>query len=74
LSADLFDFNNIANIPAKHFTASKKVESNLDERTFSVYDATLDFVMMRHLSIQLFSLLKTKGVLLPSQWKEFDDE
>jgi hypothetical protein len=24
LSADLFDFNNIANIPAKHFTASKK--------------------------------------------------
>ena len=65
LATYLLDFNNIANIPTKHFTASKRIQSNLDERTFSIYEAALDFVIMRRLSIQLFSLLKAKGVLLP---------
>jgi hypothetical protein len=71
---NLFRFNEVANIPAKHFIASHYSRSLIDERTFSVFDAALDFVMMRNLSIQLFSLLLSKRVALPHLWKEFDNE
>lgn len=46
----------------------------LDERTFSVIETVYAIVIMRKLSIQLFALLKTNGVLLPHGWPEFKDE
>ena len=71
LAVKLLKFNNIANIPAKHFTAFSNSRS-IDDRTFSVFEAALDFVLMRNLSIQLFDLLQSQGVALPHLWKEFD--
>jgi hypothetical protein len=74
LVIDLFEYNHLANIPAKHFTASKRIQSNIYERTFSICDACLNFMITRSLSIQLFSILNSNRVKLPSKWKEFDNE
>lgn len=73
LTDRLLKFNNIANVPAKHFGAFRSPRS-IDERTFSIFEAALDFVIMRNLSIQLFDLLQSKGVALPHVWKKFDPE
>jgi uncharacterized protein YktA (UPF0223 family) len=78
LSDDLADklrrFNNSFNIPSKHFNARFRSRSRLDERTFSIYEAALAFVMMRNLSIQLFRLLKKRGVNISAQWPEFNED
>jgi hypothetical protein len=70
LSDDLADkmwrFNKYINIPSKHFNARFRSRSRLDERTFSIYEAALAFVMMWKLSIQLFRLLKERGVNIPT--------
>lgn len=74
LAVDLFNFNDVANIPAKHFGVSNTFGSPIHQRTFSIFEAALDFVMMRNLSIQLFDLLQFRGVVLPHGWKAFDDD
>jgi hypothetical protein len=58
-------FNKVANVPSTHLRS--------DERTFSVSDSALAFVMMRKLSIQLSAALKARGVNLPARWKGLDD-
>ncbi len=73
LSNKLLKFNQLANIPAKHFGAFKTPRS-IDERTFSIFEAALDFIIMRNLSMQLFDLLQARGVALPQLWKNFDPE
>ena|SRR4030067_433156 len=73
LADKLLKFNKIANVPAKHFDTFSSPRST-DERTFSIFEAALDFVIMRNLSIQLFGLLQSRGVALPHLWKKFDPE
>jgi hypothetical protein len=73
LSDKLLKFNTIANIPAKHFGAYNTPRL-IDERTFSIFEAALDFIIMRNLSMQLFDLLQTREVVLPHVWKKFDPE
>jgi hypothetical protein len=74
LAFSLFRFNEVANIPAKHFGASNKRGIPIDQRSFSVFEAVLDFVMMRNLSIQLFKVLQNSGIVLPHGWKDFDND
>jgi hypothetical protein len=74
LSDHLARFNRIVVRPAKHFTAIDNLPRNIDERTFGVRDGTLTFVMMRHLSMQLFDCINSKGPPLPSNWKQFDEK
>ena len=50
------------------------MKKRLHVRTFSVQEAALAFVMMRNLSIQLFEVLETRGVILPHGWKDFKEE
>jgi len=77
LSAELADqlwrFNEVINVPAKHFGAYAPTNW-LDERTFSVTETVYAIVIMRKLSMQLFTLLKDNGVSLPHEWPEFRDE
>jgi hypothetical protein len=73
LSDKLLKFNQIANIPAKHFGAFNTPRS-IDERTFSIFEAALDFMIMRNLSMQLFDLLQARGVALPHVWNKFDPD
>ena len=73
LSIELMRFNKIVNIPAKHFTAHYKSRSQIEKRTFSCFDTALTLMMMRKLSIQLFDLLISRGVVLPQLWKKFDN-
>lgn len=73
LADKLLRFNKVAYIPAKHMTAFFEPHSRIDVRTFSSFDASLAFMAMRKLSIELFRILQTKGVFLPQGWKEFDD-
>jgi hypothetical protein len=73
LANDLWEFNRIANIPSKHFNAFHSTQW-LDERTFSVEDAIYAFILTRHLSIQLFTLLESRGVNLPHLWPSFRDD
>jgi hypothetical protein len=72
LANKLWRFNQIINVPAKHFGAYAPTNW-LDERTFSVIETVYAIIIMRNLSIQLFSLLKTNGVSLPHEWPEFRD-
>jgi hypothetical protein len=72
-SNHLLTFNRLVNVPAKHITAYYKPRSRLDERTFSCLETVLGFITMRKLSIQLFKILKEKGICLPQDWPEFDD-
>lgn len=73
LSSQLFRFNEVINVPSKH--PGVYIPTNrLDERTFSVSDIAYAFVIMRMLSIGLFSLLKGAGVFLPEEWPVFKDE
>lgn len=75
-SADqLARFSKAVNISStKRFTALLAATSNPAVKTFSVVEAALAFVMMRKLSIQLFVVLKAKGVNLLQGWKEFREE
>ncbi|MFC1910828.1 hypothetical protein ACFLXC_06080 [Chloroflexota bacterium] len=73
LANQLFMFNSTINIPAKHFGAYEPTRW-LDERTFSVIETTHAIVLMRKLSIQLFTLLNNNGVPLPYGWPEFKEE
>jgi len=73
LSGELMGFNKLVNVPAKHFTAKFRPQSQIEERTFSCFDASLAFMMMRRLSMQLFDLLLSRGVVLPQLWKKFDN-
>lgn len=73
LADHLYKFNEVINVPAKHFGAYEPTRM-LDERTFSVIETVYAIVIMRNLSIQLFALLKVKGVSLPHEWPDFNDE
>lgn len=77
LSAELADhlwrFNTVINVPAKHFDAYAPTRW-LDERTFSIIETVYALVVMRKLSMQLFTLLKANGVSLPHGWPDFKDE
>jgi len=73
LANHLWRFNAAINIPSKHFDAYIPTHW-LDERTFSVFETSCAFVMMRKLSMQLFAILKVNGVALPYGWPEFKDE
>ncbi len=73
LAGDLWKFNEVANVPSKHFGAYTPTPW-LDERTFSIKEAAYAFVMMRKLAIQLFALLKTNGADLPHYWPEFKED
>ncbi len=73
LANQLWKFNDVINVPAKHFGAYAPT-NRLDKRTFSVIETTQAIVLMRKFSIVLFKLLKTTGVSLPHEWPEFKDE
>ena len=73
LANQLWRFNAAINIPSKHFDAYIPTHW-LDERTFSVFETSCAFVMMRKLSMQLFAILKVNGMALPYGWSEFKDE
>jgi hypothetical protein len=73
LADQLLKFNRLVNVPAKHMTAFFKPHSRIDERTFTCFDASLAFIAMRKLSIELFKMLQIRSICLPQGWKEFDD-
>jgi hypothetical protein len=73
LADQLWKFNAAINVPSKHFDVYIPTHW-LNERTFSVFEASCALVMMRKLSMQLFAILKANGVVLPYGWPEFKDE
>ena len=73
LAAKLWRFNELINVPAKHFGAYAPTNW-LDVRTFSEIETIYAIVIMRKLSMQLFALLKVTGIFLPHDWPEFKDE
>ena len=46
----------------------------LNIRTFPTYDTLLCLFIMRRLSIELFSLLSKRGMLLTQKWKPYSSE
>lgn len=75
LADQLSGFNCNFNVPAKHPSAHEAIDEsrdNLHKRTFSILDAALALVIMRKLSMQLFSLLMNRGITLPEGWRDFD--
>ena len=73
LADQLLRFNKLVNVPAKHMTAFFQPHSRIDKRTFTCSDASLVFMAMRKLSIELFKILQKRGIGLPQGWREFDD-
>jgi hypothetical protein len=73
LTRELLRFNEVINVPAKHFGAYAPTR-RLDERTFGSIETVYAIVLMRKLSIQLFELLKADGVTLPQSWPSFKEE
>lgn len=73
LALSLFKFNEAVNVPSKHFGAYTPTDW-LDERTFSIEEASLSFMMMRKMSIELFRLLKARGISLAFDWPPFNEE
>lgn len=69
----LREFNKIY-VLAKHPSADPFLEKRLDRRTFSARDAIFCLIIMRHLSIQLFDLLRENGKPLEEGWKPIDPE
>lgn len=74
LKDQLLDFNNTVYIPAKHFIARENLPRKINKRTFAVEDGTLAFMMARKLSMELFSIIKSRGTPLPEDWKPFNEE
>jgi hypothetical protein len=73
LAVQLFAFNSAINVPSKHFGAYLPTPW-LNERTFSVIETTEAIVVMRKLSIQLFTILKNRGISLAYEWPEFKED
>ncbi len=73
LARQLLRFNEVINVPAKHFGAYMPTNW-LDERTFNPGETVLAILIMRRLSMQLFKLLKANGVSMAHEWPEFRDE
>jgi hypothetical protein len=73
LADQLWKFNQVVNVSSKHFNAYIPT-IRLDERTFSIYETACALVIMRKLSIELFGILKTKGIISPQEWPNFKDE
>jgi hypothetical protein len=78
IQRSLFDklsrFNKAVSIPTKHMAEIPRIETRIDKRTFSYLEAGIAFMVMRQLSIALFTLLRARGVRLPEDWKEFKEE
>jgi len=74
LANELFEFNRVAAVPAKHPSANPLLPSRLDVRSFTLREVTLLLMVMRHLSISIFALLKRQGVQFQEEWKEFKSE
>ncbi len=70
MAEQLWAFNKAVNVPSKHFSAYLPTHW-LDERTFSVAEASYGFVMMRKLSMELFELFKTRRIDVPEPWPQF---
>jgi hypothetical protein len=73
LTPSLREFNKIY-VRAKHPSADPFLEKRLDRRTFSTREAIFCLIIMRHLSIQLFDLLRENGKPLEEEWKPIDSE
>ena len=73
LSLPLLEFNKIY-VRAKHPSADPFLETRLDRRTFSTREAIFCLIVMRHLSIKLFNLLRESGKPLVEEWKKIDPE
>jgi len=73
LTTSLREFNKIY-VRAKHPSADPFLEKRLDRRTFSTREAIFCLIIMRHLSIQLFDLLRENGKPLEEGWKPIDPE
>lgn len=71
LADQLMIFNRVVYIPAKHHTVQDFLGLSLDERSFSVQDASFALVLARKLSVQLFDLLRSHGEPIPADWKPF---
>ncbi len=75
LADKLARFSRVVNIfSTKHSITLTPASSNPAVKTFSILDATLAFVIMRKISIQLFDVLKANSADLPRDWKEFRAE
>ena len=74
LADELLEFNELADIPAKHPSADPFLPSRVDVRSFTLREITLLFMMMRYLSISIFALLKRRGIHFQEEWKEFKSE
>lgn len=72
LGQRLSRFNAVFNIPSKHPQTAIGARRT-DERMFSVLDAAYSLIVMRRLSIELFDLMRLKGVVLPYAWPPFDE-
>jgi hypothetical protein len=72
LTSSLLEFNKIY-VRAKHPSADPFLETRLDQRTFSTREAIFCLIIMRHLSIRLFNLLRKNGKPL-GKWKPIDSE
>ena len=73
LAGQLWEFNEVINVSSKHFGAYAPTRW-LDQRTFSVKEAAFSFLLMRKLSMELFVLIETRGLILPQNWPDFKDE
>lgn len=73
LTSPLLEFNKIY-VCAKHPSADPFLETRLDRRTFSACEAIFCLIVMRHLSIKLFDLLRENGKALVEEWKQLDPE
>jgi hypothetical protein len=73
LKDELQEFNDSINIPSKHMKTYLPTRQ-LSERTFSVLEAAQAFVLMRRLSIQLFSIMRSAGIGVAAEWPSFDPE
>jgi hypothetical protein len=71
LKDELQKFNNLIDIPSKHMKAYLPTRQ-LSERTFSVLEAAEAFVLMRKLSIQLFSIMRSTGIGVTAEWPSFN--
>jgi len=73
LTSLLLEFNSIY-VRAKHPSADPFLQKRLDRRTFPTREAIFCLIMMRHLSMKLFDLLRENGKPLAEGWKQIDSE
>jgi len=70
LRSEIHNFSNLIHNVAKHPDDDPQLPVRFDVRRFSTHDTSLCLILVRHIAIELFGVLRRNGITLPESWPQ----